>query len=155
MLSETWGKKYVYEQLKAVWAKYPTPSNIAESLVAPELNPEIKNLLEKYQVKSDMKFRGIQKSLIKWVSATLHLNDIISKSDLSVDLKTDSLQTCIDVTAIMSQASTEMSIKRRGFCKAAIQPDYKDLCSRTQPITKNLFGDNVTQDMKDIKMTNE
>ena len=78
-----------------------------------------------------------------------------ASSNLDTDKKTESLQTCIDIMAMMSQASREMSIERRGFSKAVIQPEFKDLCNKTRPITKSLFGDNVTQDMKDIKLINK
>ena len=81
------------------------------------MNEEIQKLFEKWQEKNDEKHCGIQKSLIRCLTATLQLNGIIADSNIEDAKKTESLQTCIDVTAMTSQLSQEMSLKRRGFAK--------------------------------------
>ena len=141
--------------MKPIWDKYPTPENLLDSVYTPTMNEEIQTLFEKWQENNDEKHCGIQKSLIRCLTATLQLNGIIADSNIEDAKKTESLQTCIDVTAMTSQLSREMSLKRRGFAKSHLHADFKELCSKSRPITKFLFGGNVAEEMKQLKLTKQ
>ena len=93
IVKNTWEKKYIYHEMKPIWDKYLIPSNLKDSLVAPEMNDEVKKLLLKWQLDYDRKWTAIQKSLLKCVSGTPHLNSIVSSSDVPQEHKTAALQT--------------------------------------------------------------
>ena len=62
------------------------------------------------------------------------------------------MQTTLDAMALLSHANHEVSIKRKRYVRSVIKnEDYKSLCDTTQ-ITTQLFGDNISQDMKDIDL---
>ena len=111
-LSNIWQKKFVYHEMKPVWDKYPLPSNLGDHLKPPEMNSEVFKLLQKWQQAYDTKWFRIQQSLTKCVSATLQLNDLLAKADIDRSTKTCALQTTIDMTQMISQVNTEISIKR-------------------------------------------
>ena len=154
-LCTIWNKKYVYHEMKPVWDKYPLPSNLGDNIQPPEMNSEVFKLLQKWQQNYDTKWFRIQKALTKCVSATVHLNDVIANSEIDKTDKTGALQTTVDMTQMLSQVNTEISIKRRGFAKTHLANEYKDLCDRDRPITKFLFGDKIAEDIKQINVTKQ
>lgn len=93
--------------------------------------------------------------MIKGVNAVLQLNSMIACINLSMEEKTKSAQICIDMTQMMSKSCRDISEKRRGFAKSHTATDYIDLRDISRPITKNLFGDNIPEDMKTIKLTKQ
>ena len=119
------------------------------------MNEEISKNLTKKQNEDDDTWKGVQNSMIKGVNAVLQMNSMIASSNLSSEQKTKSAQICIDMTQMMSKSCLEISEKRRGFAKSNIAHDYKDLCDISRPITKNLFGDNIPEDMKCLKLTKQ
>ena len=52
------------------------------------------------------------------------------------------------------ERSLDLDIKRRELIKPALNSEFKRICSATTPITDNLFGDNLPQQVKDIVETN-
>ena len=99
--------------------------------------------------------KGMQSSLTKCVNATLQLNSMLMSSDVPADQKTKSAQICVDVTQMLSQVSRELSIKRRSFTRSHVGPEYKPLCDSSRPITTNLFGDQLTEDIKQINVSKQ
>ena len=55
LITQTWDRKYVYQQMKPIWDKYPTPENLLDSVYTPTMNEEIQKLFEKWQEKNDEK----------------------------------------------------------------------------------------------------
>ena len=152
-LIKVWEKKYQTHEMRPIWEKYPLPSNLGNNIVAPQMNAEVRNLQTKWQREYDIKWFNIQNSLNKCISAALKLNDLITDSELDRTKKTAALQHTIDMTQIISQVNTEISIKRRGFAKSNLPAEYKELCDKDRPITNFLFGDKISDDMKEINIT--
>ena len=65
-------------------------------------------------------------------------------------LKKESIQT-VDSMTMLSQAGHEIPVKRKSYVKLAVKPEYKGLCSST-PITSQLFGDTLGQDIIDMDL---
>ena len=118
------------------------------------MNNEIWKILDKWQRKSDLNFCGTQKTLIKVASATLKLNDI-AVTQGNENSKKLALQITADIMAMLGQANQDISLKRRSFVRSVLKPEYKSLCSSTKDITEYLFGENLSQDICNLVVTNK
>ena len=154
LVKTTWSKPYNHHQMTPLHEKYQLPGNLCDSIYTPTMNPEIFRKLAVPQVKGDIKFQGMQKSLTKILSSTLQLNSMLEYSDVDASTKERANQLVIDNTAMLSQVHKEISLQRRSFVQRVLNPQYKHLCSKSHEITKQLFGDTLTQDIKDLNMSN-
>ena len=59
------------------------------------------------------------------------------------------------MSAILDHASNDLSIKRKTFIRGVIASQYKDLCALTQPITEQLFGDDLPKLISGLNLTNK
>ena len=133
--------------MKSIFEKYKSPENC---VFAPsKVNLELWKLPSSWQQKSDIKFVLMQKSLVRTMNASLSILSEIHSGDFSVP---SIAQKIADIVAILDQASYELSLslslKQRVFIRSAINTEYKDLCSSSQPVTEVLFGDNFPQVVK-------
>ena len=154
ILTNVWKRKYTYNQMKPIWEKYPPPENLSSTVLAPELDIEVQNLMRKWQIKQDNILKGMQRSLANCVFATLKLNSFV-QNDTANQNKLESAQISVDVTQMLSQVSRELSIKRRSFTRSHIGAEYKHLCDSTKEITTSLFGDNLSEDVKQINVSKQ
>ena len=61
----------------------------------------------------------------------------------------------LDALAILGHSVTELNLQRRELIKPDLNRQYASLCSAQVPITSLLFGDNLSQQCKDICETNK
>ena len=154
ILTKVWKKKYNYHQMKPIWEKYPPPESLSATVLAPDLNIEVQNLMKKWQLKQDNILKGMQRSLSNCVFATLKMNSFIQNDSASQN-KLESAQISVDITQMLSQVSRELSIKRRSFTRSHIGAEYKHLCDSTREITTSLFGDSLSDDVKQINVSKQ
>ena len=142
--------------MKPIYEKYKVPSN-CDTVCAPAMNQEMKRLLSnKWDKKTDITYGGMQKTLTKIFSATVQLNALnMAKTHTSESAKSG-LQITTDIVTMLSQVNVELSNRRKFMLGKAIQPQFRQLCSKeTVKPTKFLFGENVTQLIKDIQVKNK
>ena len=149
LIKKNWTSKKPFENMKKIFKKYPCPENC--SFEPPKVNTELWKLLSSAQRKADMKLVGIQKSLKKALNANLSLLKDIQENKFSLQ---SIAQKTVDMAAILGHASSEISLNRRVFIRGVINPQYKDLCASTQPITEHLFGDDLPKLVKELNLTN-
>ena len=53
--------------------------------------------------------------------------------------------------AVFGHASRQLINRRIDLLRSEIQPDFAHLCSNSTPVTDKLFGDNVTDNVKEIQ----
>ena len=150
IVSNNWSSRKSKESMNKLFDQYKSPQNCV--LEPPKVNIELWKLLNALQKKSDIKFSSVQKSLIKALNAVLEIFKNVTSPN--VDIQTIA-QTTADIAAILGHASLEISLKRRTFIRNVINSDYKDVCSSTQPITENLFGDDLPKMIKEVNLTNK
>ena len=143
-----WKTKMRKTALNALLTKYQTPSNLTE-LKVPRMNKEIWRLLGKWQRKSDLTMSSTQRCLMKAATAALKLNDYIPNNPRSV--KQVAMQTTADIISLMARVNQEITVKRKTTIRPCLKVDFKTLSTYTKA-TENLFGDNLTQDIKDIQV---
>ena len=155
-LKNVWLEENNLHSMKPIYEKYKIPSN-CESVCAPAMNPEMKRLLStKWDKKTDINYSGMQKTLTKIFAATVQLNDLnMCKTRTQTSTK-QGMQITTDIVAMLGQVSSEISNRRKFHLGKVIQPQFRQLCSKesVKP-TKLLFGENITQLIKDVQVKNK
>ena len=149
IILKNWKSEKPFDNMKKLFKKYPCPENC--SLEPPKVNLELWKLLNSTQRKADVKLVGVQKSLKKALNVCMDILNNVQQENFSVH---EMAQKTVDMAGILGHASKEISIKRRTFIRNVINPQYKDLCSATQPITTHLFGDDLPKLVKGLNLTN-
>ena len=150
IINKSWNSKKSFDVIKKQFDNYKCPENF--SIQPPKVNTELWKLLSSWQKKSDVKFSMIQKALKKAMNASLMIMTECQKED-GVDVQKIA-QIITDTSALLSYASHEISLKRRVFIRSVINPEYKDLCATSQPMTDKLFGDDLPKNVKELRLTN-
>ena len=129
--------------------KYKIASNL-NALKVPSVNKEIWKPLSKWQKKADLNMASCQRSLIGVVSAVMKLSDYIGS--LPRATRQIAMQTSADIVALLGKVNREMMTRRKISARSVLVGDYKTLATTTEVSEENLFGDNLTQDIKDVNI---
>lgn len=132
--------------------RYPKPKN-CELLTETSVNLAIwNNLSEKARI-SDIKLQRSQKSLVKGTTAVITVvNEVLNEPEWPPKQKV--VDTLMDSVQLLTNANRELNIRRREALRPELHSSYRHLCSASNPITRELFGDDLTKAVKDITDTN-
>ena len=61
----------------------------------------------------------------------------------------------MDGVLLMANSNTELNLRRREALKPELHTSYRYLCAPSNPITTELFGDDLPKAVKDITDTNQ
>ena len=140
------------DKLNEIKKRYLRPKNCA-LLAETRVNLPIWNNLSERARTSDLKFQKVQKSLIKGTTAVVQVvNDLISKPDMPS--KGQLVNQLMDGVLLMANSNTELNLRRREALKPELHTSYRYLCAPSNPITTELFGDDLPKAVKDITDTN-
>ena len=145
-----WRTKIGKTAHSSLMQKYRTPSNL-DALKVPQMNNEVWKLCNKWQKKADLNMSASQRTLIKVVSAVLGLQNVFGNS-ASQATKQIVFQTTADIVSLLGKVNRELSSKRKISARPALVGDYKSLAVTTKESEENLFGDTLTQDIKDVNI---
>lgn len=129
--------------------KYKIASNL-NALKVPSVNKEIWKPLSKWQKKADLNMTSCQRSLISAVSAVMKLSDYIGS--LPRATRQIAMQTAADIVSLLGKVNRELMTRRKISARSVLVGDYKTLATTTEVSEENLFGDNLTQDIKDVNI---
>ena len=120
-----------------------------------KVNKEIWKGLPKAAKQNDAKLAAIQRSIIKATSALAQSTQEILKAYKSkklTDKETKEKMTDknADAIAMLGHACHELSVKRFPI-RPHLPKQLTGLCEESAPITNQLFGDNLTRTIKEIK----
>ena len=150
IVNDSWKANKDKEDVKKLRDKYLIPENC--EIQTPKLNVELWQLLSSTQRKSDVRLAMIQRNLASAAGGIISLVQDVLKDDCD---KKKVIQKSTDVIALLGHASSEVSVKRKFFVRSVLKDDYKDLVSITGKVTDQLFGDNLSKNIKDINLTNK
>lgn len=138
---------------KEMCEKYERPNNV-DLLQTTQVNKLVWDHVNLQTRTRDLKLQKIQLSNIKAMTAlTVIVNDIMSgKGGLE---KETILSKLTDALAMMGTANINFNHIRRELFKPEIKAEYRNLCSKSTPITTLLFGDDVSQQVRDISDANK
>ena len=153
IINQSWSSRKEKDDVKKLRDTYPTPENC--TFKTPKLNVELWHLLNSLQRKSDVKMSMVQRNINAAASAALSVaKDIINCPSKKYDVQ-KLLQKTTDMIALLGHASSEISMKRKLFVRSVLKEEYQDLVSVTPEVTDKLFGDNLSQSIKDINLRNK
>ena len=140
------------DKLNEIKKRYLRPKN-CEMLAETRVNLAIWNNLSERARTSDLKLQKVQKSLIKGSTAVIQVvNDLISKPDMPS--KGQIVNQLMDGVLLMANANIELNLRRREALKPELHTSYCYLCAPSNPITTELFGDDLPKAVKDITDNN-
>ena len=67
----------------------------------------------------------------------------------------DNISSLMDNVILLSNANTEVNLRRRERLKPELRPSYRHLCNPSNPIASQLFGDELPKAGKEIAEANK
>ena len=141
------------ERLQDKLNKYPQPEN-CEGLTKVRVNQLIWDNLSSTIRSQDLKFQKVQTSIVKGMTALARVTDAILKRVNEIKGGKVLAQEAIDSLSLLAHANTELNNRRKELIKPDLHTDYKHLCSASTTVTAELFGDDLSKQVKDISEVN-
>ena len=138
---------------KEILTKYNVPSNCTS--VAPKINPEIWLKLNPHVKHQDINLYSQQDTLLHVTSAlSLATEDLLNARQAKVAPDYQNIITkIIDCIALVGHVNQELSFKRRDMLHPHLTRDFTQACSRNFKPGKFIFGDDLSQVLKDARST--
>ena len=133
-------------------AEYGVPGNCTE-LAVPRVEDLVWDQLDMQTRTRDAALQGLQQRLLRGLTAVAQAMDAIVAKDEERHYESE-VRTLSDAIRFIGATNVDLCIKRRELIKPALNSEFKRICSASTPITDNLFGDNLPQQVKDIVETN-
>lgn len=132
--------------IKDIGDRYNRPSNIPHFLV-PTVNVTIYRKMSRFQKYTDHGLQKTQGNLCGGIYAMALLSEKLYqlKKDNPDDLLTDLHTISEDAPFLLAHSSFQLSVARRNYLKHLFAGDYKNLCKKTQKVTDELFGSELTK----------
>lgn len=159
IINDHFHEKVPKDKVRDLTTKYLAPDN-CKNMVVPRVNtgvwkalkgqPKVRDndaKLQKSQgfiLKAFFPLIGIMNKLRKSRADTLNKKDLVELKQLSND-----------TFKLMNIAFCDISYRRRFLIQPHLQRDYADVCADTVPVTKLLFGDDLSKTITDTEATNK
>lgn len=131
--------------------QHATPKNCT-TLTETKVNTGVWNNLDESARLTDLKIQKVQKSLIKGITIIVsQVNKFVNDTEES---KEDAVSTLMDGVLMLANANQELNLRRRELMRPQLNSSYRHLCNPSNPITGELFGDDLPKAVKDISDTN-
>ena len=137
------------ERLQDKLNKYPQPEN-CEGLTKVRVNQLIWDNLSSTIRSQDLKFQKVQTSIVKGMTALARVTDAILKRVNEINGGKVLAHEAIDSLSLLAHANTELNYRRKQLIEPDLHTDYKHLCSASTTVTAELFGDDLSKQVKDI-----
>jgi len=102
----------------------------------------------------DLKFQKVQTSIVKGMTALACITDAILKQVNEINGGKVLTQEAIDSLSLLAHTNTELNNRRNELIKVDLHTDYKHLCSVSTTVTAELFGVDLSKQVKDISEVN-
>ena len=155
-INDSCSKKPLDTKLKELQDKYKTPEN-CKVLCVPKVNLELWHDLPRATKTRDLGLQEVQKNIIKSAQPMLLLFDTVlkAKEEKKAIQPMEILPMFADAVTLIGHASYLASLKRREFLKPDISAAYQSVCSKSNPVTTFLFGDELPKHIKEIGEVNK
>ena len=141
------------EKLREKMNLYIRPGNVGK-LVPVKVNPVIWDGLGPHNRSQDLKMQKALTPLTKAMIAATEAAGVIRKHIAGNEELGEGLKKVLDSIVLMVSASKELNMRRRELIKPALNNEYAHLCTSNVPITEELFGADLSQQVKDITELN-
>ena len=141
------------ERLQDKINKYPQPEN-CDALTKVRVNQRIWDNISFTIRSQDLKFQKVQTSIVKGITALARVTDAILKRVNWINGGKVLAQEAIDSLSLLARANTALNNRTKELIKPDLHTDYKHLCSASTRVTAELFGDDLSKQVKDISEVN-
>lgn len=136
----------------------PRPGN-AEGLQVAKVNKLVWDLIPAHSRSTDLKMQNISTSLVKagcvlvkTMGKLASLEDSLKEKNLEEEINLSQIMDSLnDVLGLSGQANYQANMMRRDLLRPELKKEYSHLCNHSQPVTKWLFGDDVSKTAKEIE----
>jgi hypothetical protein len=132
--------------LKELMLKHPRPAN-CEKLVVPRVNSEIFNIISNPAKGRDSLLKDAQKNLISGIVPIIKLAELFKEKKVTPASAKTLLAESLSTLAFTAY---DLSLKRRFLLRPELNKKYFAICGSETPVTKQLFGDDLTAAVKSI-----
>lgn len=157
LVNKRWSEKLPSDKLSEKLKKHSRPGNLG-SLVAPRVNPEIWANMSHTAKRMDLRTANTQNIVSKVGTIIAKCTDNLLKAR-EKDAKKIDLDEMVsfhtDALALLGHSQYELSLKRREAIRPSLKKEYAALCSPNVPVTSLLFGDDLQQQLNNIKASNK
>ncbi|KAJ8027248.1 hypothetical protein HOLleu_32346 [Holothuria leucospilota] len=145
-------EKLSEEKLKEKGDKYPQPQN-CELLQLTKVNQLIWNKLKTSTRSNDIKFQKSLSAMVKgMIALAVSIQSLLgSQSSPNKEI----IRGLFDALGLIAQGNLALNLARREFIKGDLNEDFRTLCSEKVPITKFLFCDDISKELKEIAEANK
>ena len=139
------------ETLKDQKEKHNRPENCTY-LTVPKVNEEIWHHANEDFRSKDIKLQRIQHNLVKGTTVIVQLmNKTLAAVQNNVAVsRSELLDGFSDAISLLTSANYEINTRRKELWKPEVDLTYKSLCTANKPVTTFLFGDNLSQKVKEM-----
>ena len=134
-------------KLQDKMAEYPRPGN-TPALTNVKVNQVIWDTLSPGMRSQGVKMQKVHNLMTKAMIAGAQSAEEI-KSQLTPSLQ-GAFKKVLDAMVLMLAAMRELAFRRRELIKSGLNTEYAALCTASTPVTNQLFGENLTQQVRDI-----
>ena len=151
-VSDACSKKPLESEFKELQDKYKTPQN-CKFFCVPKMNLELWHDLPRHTKSKDLGILEVQKNIVKSAQPLVQLFDsvLVAQNERKMLQPSEILPVIGDAITFLGHASFLASLKRRDFLKPDIAVAYHSVCSKSNPVTTFLFGDELPKHIKDIE----
>ena len=157
LVNKRWSEKLPSDKLSEKLKKHSRPGNLG-SLVAPRVNPEIWANMSHTAKRMDLRSANTQNIVSKVGTIIAKCTDNLlkarEKDAKKIDLD-EMVSSHTDALALLGHSQYELSLKRREAIRPSLKKEYAALCSPNVPVTSLLFGDDLQQQLNNIKASNK
>ena len=152
IVSKLLKEKTEEDKLTEIKKRYPAPKN-CERLAETRVNLQIWNNLSEKTRSADIKLPKVQKSLVKGATVVVSVvNNLITIPGMPS--KNEVVNNLMDGVLLLTNANTELNVRRREALRPELHASYRYLCAPSNPISSELFVDDLPKANKDITDTN-
>jgi roadblock/LC7 domain-containing protein len=145
--------KETFQKLKE---QYKLPEN-CKAVGVPKVNPEIWGSLPAFVKAADARLQNQQQHLSKSIVAQVNIvQEVITHSkSIPKEISEKIVKSSMDSVALLSSMMKDINMKRKFGIKPSLQSEYSGICSSRVPTTEYLFGDNLADNLKNIKSSSK
>ena len=148
-VTDACSKKPLESKFKELQDKYKTPQN-CKFLCVSKVNLELWHDLQRHTKSKDLGIPEVQKNIVKSAQPLVQLFDsvLVAQSERKMLQPSEILPVIGDAITFLGHVSFLASLKRREFLKPDIAVAYQFVCSKSNPVTTFLFGDELPKHIK-------
>ena len=162
IVNKRWSERLDDAKFKSKMDKYDRPEN-CDRLLVPKVNPEIWANIGNSTKSADLHIANFQKTLTKVGSALTHMTDALlelrskltSSDTEQVKMVNQVVTGNADALALLGHLNLDLSLHRRELIKPNLKKEYGALCSKRNPISDFLFGDDLQGQLTSITASNK